>query len=109
MKRRGIDLAKHYRQAFDYWTRLVQDRPRYVVLRNFGDFRILDFDRQVADPVDTVKLAELPNRWGPLTILCPTKEAARFCNDRESGHARRSRQSRYLLWVSLVSDDCVRL
>ncbi len=22
MKKRGVDLAKHYRQAFDYWTRL---------------------------------------------------------------------------------------
>ena len=36
MKRRGADLQRHYRQAFDYWTRLVPNRPRYVVLRN-GD------------------------------------------------------------------------
>ena len=31
MKKRGTDLSKHYRQAFDYWTRLVPGRPRYVV------------------------------------------------------------------------------
>ncbi len=28
MKKRGVNLAKHYRQAFDYWTRLVPARPR---------------------------------------------------------------------------------
>ena len=28
MKKRGTDLAKHYRQAFEYWTRLVPNRPR---------------------------------------------------------------------------------
>ncbi len=32
MKKRGEDLARHYRQAFDYWTRLVRGRPRYVML-----------------------------------------------------------------------------
>ena len=26
MKKRGADLCKHYRQAFDYWVRLVPDR-----------------------------------------------------------------------------------
>jgi hypothetical protein len=30
MKKRGTDLQKHYRQAFDYWTRLVPNRPRYA-------------------------------------------------------------------------------
>ena len=35
MKKRGTDLAKHYRQAFDYWTRPVPNRPRSVVLCNF--------------------------------------------------------------------------
>src|SRR5688572_20122292 len=38
MKRRGVDLAGHFRQAFDYWTRLVPGRPRYVVLCNFDEF-----------------------------------------------------------------------
>src|ERR1700681_3738022 len=27
MKKRGVDLSKHYHQAFDYWTRLVPGRP----------------------------------------------------------------------------------
>ena len=32
MKKRGVDLQRRYRQAFDYWTRLVPNGPRYVVL-----------------------------------------------------------------------------
>jgi hypothetical protein len=42
MKRRGADLSKHYRQAFDYWVRLVPDRPQYVVLCNFDEFWVYD-------------------------------------------------------------------
>jgi len=38
MKKRGADLSKHYRHAFDYWVRLVPDRPQYVVLCNFDEF-----------------------------------------------------------------------
>jgi hypothetical protein len=32
MKTQGEDLGKHYRQAFNYWTRIVPNRPRYVML-----------------------------------------------------------------------------
>jgi len=38
MKRRGVDLSRHYRQAFDYWVNLVPNRPRYVILCNFDEF-----------------------------------------------------------------------
>ncbi len=41
MKKRGTDLQKHYRQAFDYWSRHVPNRPRYVVLCDFDEFREL--------------------------------------------------------------------
>ena len=30
LKKRGENLQKHYRQAFDYCTRLVPNRPRWV-------------------------------------------------------------------------------
>src|SRR4051812_1882502 len=46
MKRAGENLAKHYRQAFDYWLNAVPNRPRYVVLCNFAEFWIYDFDKQ---------------------------------------------------------------
>src|SRR4051812_44568363 len=82
MKKRGVDLSKHYRQAFDYWTRLVPNRPRYVVLCNFDRFDVYDFDRQMDAPVDLVALAELPDRYGPLAFLFPTNEKPTFGNDR---------------------------
>ena len=50
MKKRGENLQKHYRQAFDYWTRLVPNRPRYVVLCNFDEFRVYDFDTDLDAP-----------------------------------------------------------
>jgi len=62
MKKRGEDLNKHYSQAFQYWGRIVPDRPRYVILCNFDDFWIYDFNLQVDTPVDTVTIADLPSR-----------------------------------------------
>jgi hypothetical protein len=62
MKKRGTDLSKHYSQAFEYWTRLVPDRPRYVLLCNFDEFWIFDFDIQLDEPVDRVGLGQLPER-----------------------------------------------
>ena len=71
MKKRGENLQKHYRQAFDYWTRLVPNRPRYVVLCNFDEFRVYDFDTDLDTPKDTLALKDLPERWGPLAFLAP--------------------------------------
>jgi hypothetical protein len=81
MKRRGTDLSRHYRQAFDYWTRLVPGRPRYVVLCNFEEFWIYDFENQVDYPVDRLTLTELPDRYEPLAFLFVTNEAPIFGND----------------------------
>jgi len=83
MKKRGTDLSKHYRQAFDYWVRLVPDRPQYVVLCKFDEFWVYDFNNQLDSPKDKVNLKELATHWGPLAFLCPTREAPRFGNDRE--------------------------
>jgi len=82
MKKRGTDLQKHYRQAFDYWTRLVPDRPRYVVLCNFDEFRVYDFDTDLDTPKDTLALKDLPERWGPLEFLAPGNPKPNFENDR---------------------------
>ena len=84
MKKRGTDLQKHYRQAFDYWTRLVPNRPRYVVLCNFDEFRVYDFDTDLDTPKDTVALKDLPARWGPLAFLAPGNPKPTFENDRET-------------------------
>jgi hypothetical protein len=48
MKKRGVNLAMHLPQAFKYWERLCPDRPRYVVLCSFDEFRIYDFEADAA-------------------------------------------------------------
>ena len=84
MKKRGENLANHYRQAFDYWARLVPGRPRWVVLCNFDEFWIYDFENQMDTPLDKVKLAELPTRWGPLAFLFVAEEEPVFGNDQQA-------------------------
>jgi type II restriction/modification system DNA methylase subunit YeeA len=69
MKKQGEDLGKHYRQAFDYWTRLVPERPKHVILCNFDEFWIYNFDNQLDDPVDTVNLTDLPERAGAFGFM----------------------------------------
>src|SRR5687768_12165233 len=63
MKRRGEKLERHYSQAFDYWLQLVPQRPRYVVLCNFDEFWVYDFDTQLEEPVDRMTLEDLPDRY----------------------------------------------
>lgn len=69
MKKRGEDLNKHYAQAFEYWSRLVPNRPRYVLLCNFDEFWIFDFDQQIDEPVDRVKITELINRVSAFNFM----------------------------------------
>jgi len=81
MKKRGENLAKHYRQAFDYWTRLVPNRPRYVALCNFDEFWVYDFETQMDSPVGRVALVDLPEQFGPLAFLFPSQPKPVFDND----------------------------
>jgi type II restriction/modification system DNA methylase subunit YeeA len=81
MKKRGADLSRHFRQAFDYWTRLVPGRPRYVILCNFDEFWIYDFESQMDSPVDKLALTDLPGRYGPLGFLFRHPERPVFGND----------------------------
>lgn len=83
MKKRGADLAKHYSQAFTYWTRLVPNRPRYAVLCNFDEFWVYDFDVQLDTPVDKVNLVDLPSKYGPLNFLFPGDIEPVFGNHNE--------------------------
>lgn len=84
MKRGGEKLYTHYKQAFDYWINAVPNRPRYVVLCNFGEFWVYDFDKQLDEPVDVVKLSELPKRYTALNFLFPDNPTPIFGNDREA-------------------------
>lgn len=84
MKKRGSPLQLHFRQAFDYWVNLVPNRPRYVVLCNFDEFWIYDFDKQVDEPVDVVLTQDLPRRHLALAFLTPENATPLFGNDREA-------------------------
>ena len=59
MKKRDEKLQLYYQQAFDYWVRAVPRRPRFVMLCNFDEFWIYDFDRQIDPPLDLVTDAGL--------------------------------------------------
>ena len=71
MKSRGVKLSKHYQQSFDYWLNLVPHRPPYVVLCNFDEFWIYDFNTQLNEPVDCIPVADLPARHAALNFLFP--------------------------------------
>jgi SAM-dependent methyltransferase len=65
MKKRGENLRdREYRtQTERYYLRLKKDdRPRYVMLCNFDEFHIYDFDIQPDEAVDIIPLEELPRR-----------------------------------------------
>ena len=84
MKKRGENLFHHYQQAFDYWIHAVPDRPRYMVLCNFDEFWIYDFDKQIDEPVDAVAITDLPRRYPALNFLFPDNPDPVFGNDLEA-------------------------
>jgi hypothetical protein len=92
MKKSGEKLGLHYRQAFDYWINAVPNRPRYVVLCNFDEFWIYDFDRQLDEPVDVVSVKELPKRYTAFNFLFPDNRKPQFHNDREAVSRRTADQ-----------------
>jgi hypothetical protein len=72
MKKRGSNLQdRDYRtQAERYYIRIKKsDRPRYVILCNFDEFHVFDFDNQPDDPVDIIGLQELPRRIPAFSFL----------------------------------------
>src|SRR6266436_6596431 len=81
MKSRGSNLEKHYDQAFEYWTHIVPRRPPFVILCNFDEFWIYDFNTQLFDPVDRVKLAELPDHISTFNFLLPIWKKPIFGNN----------------------------
>ena len=82
MKKRGTALESAYQQALQYWIDLTPNRPRYVALCNFDEFWIYDFDVQVDEPVDVVKVANLGSRANAFSFLLPTPKTPLFKNNR---------------------------
>src|SRR6266516_4063506 len=82
MKSRGEKLERYYDQAFDYWTHIVPKRPPFVILCNFDEFWIYDFNTQLFDPVDRVALRELPENIASFNFLLPIWKKPIFGNNR---------------------------
>lgn len=82
MKSRGKKLERHYDQIFDYWTHIVPHRPPFVILCNFDEFWIYDFNQQLFDPVEKIALADLPSRAEALAFLLPKARKPLFNNNR---------------------------
>ena len=80
MKSGGTKLEKY--RAFDYWSRMVPKRPPYVILCNFDEFWIYDFNTQLFDPVDRIPLSELPTSISAFNFLLPTPKTPIFENNR---------------------------
>jgi hypothetical protein len=78
MKSRGEKLSRHYQQTFDYWLNLVPHRPPYVVLCDFDEFWIYDFNTQLQEPLDRVPVKDLVTRDSALNFLYPRKSAPIF-------------------------------
>ncbi|MCF4969498.1 DNA methyltransferase [Nostoc sp. CMAA1605] len=97
MKKRGEDLSKHYSQAFDYWTRLVPQRPKYVILCNFDEFWIFDFDIQLDTPVDVIPLEQLPERAGAFGFMELGEKTPIFRNNQVEVTERAARRMGELL------------
>src|SRR5438552_2489298 len=82
MKSRGEKLERYYDQAFDYWSHIVPQRPPFVILCNFDEFWIYDFNTQLFDPVDRVALRDLPENVASFNFLLPIWKKPMFSNNR---------------------------
>jgi len=71
MKKRDSDLSLHYQQAFDYWTKLVPNRPQYVILCNFDEFWIYDLNVQVYEPLEKVKIEQIHEKREVFAFMFP--------------------------------------
>jgi type I restriction-modification system DNA methylase subunit len=83
MKKSGEDLSIHYQQAFSYWSQLVPNRPQYVILCNFDEFWIYDFNKDIYEPQVKINLEELQNQKEAFTFLLPVPKKPLFQTDRE--------------------------
>ena len=83
MKKRGEKLEKHYPQLRGYWLDTTGWRARYLMLCNFDDLWIFDMEQSTNDPVERMKIGELPSKVGALGFLMPTPYKPIFNNNVE--------------------------
>lgn len=84
MKKSEEDLDKHLQQVQTYWLKLAGTRPRYVILCNFLEFWIYDFEKDIYEPADKIPLDQLPKRGQAFSFLLPIPATPVFKNNREA-------------------------
>ena len=72
-------LDQHYGQAWEY-SRNLTPRPKYVILCNFDEFWIYDFEKIIDTPVDIIRLVELPERLDAFTFMEFSTQRPNFRN-----------------------------
>lgn len=82
MKKKGAKLKSHRTQIFDYWWKLRPSQPKYSVLCNFEEFIIYDFSLQ-DEPLDRIRIEELPDRYTSFNFMFPKPETPVFRNNLE--------------------------
>ena len=82
MKKKGAQLKSHRSQIFDYWWKLRPHQPKYSILCNFNEFIIYDFAIQ-DEPLDLIKIEELPDRYSAFNFMFPKPETPVFQNNLE--------------------------
>ncbi len=80
MKKRGEKLSNHFMQAKEYWDNTYGGRTEYVILCNFDEFWIYNWNFQ-RDPLDQIKITELNKRWRALGFLCKKEIKPIFGNN----------------------------
>lgn len=70
MKKRGEKLNKHLAQAKSYWDNSYSNRTEYVILCNFDEFWVYNWNLQ-KEPLDKVHITKLKEMWLSLAFLSP--------------------------------------
>ncbi|MGD9936861.1 MAG: DNA methyltransferase [Methanoregulaceae archaeon] len=80
MKSRGVNLDRVVPQAKAYWDNAYKDRTEYVVLCNFDEFVVYNWNLQ-REPLDRVPLERLPEMWRSLAFLATERVEPIFGNN----------------------------
>ena len=78
MKKAKEDLSIHIQQATSYWLKLTGDRPQYIILCNFNEFWIYDFNKNIYEPVEKINIEDLDKRKEALSFLFPRPKVPVF-------------------------------
>ncbi|MDE0471276.1 MAG: N-6 DNA methylase [Ekhidna sp.] len=83
MKKRDEHLENHLQQVASYWLKLAGKRSQYVVLCNFDEFWIYDFEKSIYRPEVKILTKDLPEDYKAFAFLFPKPEQPVFITKRE--------------------------